>query len=411
MSYKDWETVLTENFDETVSWRRQMHRHPELSFQENATRQYIYDKLKEFGYTNVKLNVGTGGVTARLEGAFPGPVIAFRADFDALPIQEETGLPFASENAGVMHACGHDGHTATLLSVAKVVRSFQKELKGAIVFLFQHAEEKGGGAASMIEDGVLEDVDYVYGLHLRSPLEFGKIQYCSGPAMAAVDAFEIKIQGKGGHGAHPNETIDPIVVGSHLVNQLQTLVSRRKDPKKAGVVTVATFKAGTKADNIIADTALIGGTVRTFDPDLRELFAVKITSMAEAVCAAHDATCTIAYMRGYPAVNNHPKETGLLKQLFIDKFGELGVESTAPQMLSEDFAYYLEKKPGSFFFVNSGNAAKGIIYPHHHPKFDFDEQAMLVGGKAFLSIVEYYLTVDRTATSLDELTAGKLSKP
>ncbi|MEG0474947.1 MAG: amidohydrolase [Carnobacterium sp.] len=405
MGYNEWEKSLANNFDETVAWRRHLHRYPEISFQETATRTYIFDRLTEFGYEDIRTKVGGGGLVTRLIGAQPGPEIAFRADFDALRIQEETQLPFASVNDGVMHACGHDGHTAILLSVAKVLKQFEAELKGEVVFIFQHAEEVlPGGAKSMIEDGALTDVDYVYGLHLRSPLEYGKVQYCSGFSMAAADFFEITIQGKGGHGSSPHTSIDPIVVGSHLANQLQTLISRTKNPMQAGVLTISTFQAGSEANNVIPDTAYLKGTVRTFEPTLRSLLEEKIKTMAEHICAAYDATCTVTYTKGYPAVYNHPAETEVIKTVFTDKFGAETVETTPLRMGGEDFAYYLEKKPGSFFFVNSGNAEKGIVYPHHHPKFDIDERALLMGGKAFLTIAEHYLAA-QTETAIKHKTA------
>lgn len=397
MGYKVWEEALSSNYETTVSWRRYLHENPEPSFEEYETRKYIVDKLKSFGYEEIEEEVGGGGIVTYLRGEQEGPTIGFRADFDALRIQEATGLPFASKNPGVMHACGHDGHTATLLSVAKVMKEHQSSLSGTVKFIFQHAEEVlPGGGKSMVEAGVLDDVDFVYGLHLRSPLEFGKVTYCSGYAMAAPDFFEIKIQGKGGHAAHPNSTVDSVVVASYVVNQLQSIISRKKDPNKSGVLTFSTFKAGDGAHNVIADTALLRGTVRTFDPEVRDMIEEKIKSMTKHICEAHGATCEVNYGRGYPALYNHEDETALIADLFKETFGEETVESTPLRMGGEDFAYFLEEKPGSFFFVNSGNKEKGIVYPHHHPKFDFDERALLLGGKCFLSIIDHYLVKKET---------------
>lgn len=243
----------------------------------------------------------------------------------------------------------------------------------------------------MVEAGVLDDVDAVYGLHLRSPLEFGTVSYCSGYAMAAADFFDITIQGKGGHAAHPSETIDSVVVASYVVNQLQSIISRNKDPKKAGVLTVSTLKAGDGAHNVIADKASIKGTVRTFDPDLRDLIEHKINRLTKSICEGHDATCEVNYTRGYPALYNHEKETAIIQTLFETNRTDVNVESTPLRMGGEDFAYFLQEKPGSFFFVHSGNKEKGIVYPHHHPKFDFDERALLVGAKCFIDIIDYYL--------------------
>ncbi|WP_208560614.1 M20 metallopeptidase family protein [Marinilactibacillus kalidii] len=407
MAYSKWEAALTANYETTVSWRRYLHEHPEPSFEEWETRAFIAKTLKSFGYSEIQENVGGGGIVAYLRGKKAGPTIGFRADFDALRIQEATGLAFASKNPGVMHACGHDGHTATLLSVAKVLADFQESLSGTVKFIFQHAEEVlPGGGKSMVEAGVLDDVDYVYGLHLRSPLEFGKVTYCSGYAMAAPDFFEIKIQGKGGHAAHPDATVDSVLVASYVVNQLQSIISRQKDPMKSGVVTFSTLKAGDGAYNVIADTAFLKGTVRTFAPELRDLIEEKISSMTKSICEAHGATCEVTYTRGYPAVYNHEEETKLLAELFTETFGEASVEPTPLRMGGEDFAYYLQEKPGSFFFVNSGNKEKGIIYPHHHPKFDFDERALLLGGKCFLSIVDHYL-VDKQKKTIKETVSNQ----
>lgn len=408
MSYNEWSDKLTSNYEETVSWRRHLHENPEPSFEEVNTRKFIKNKLTEFGYDEIITEVGGGGVVAYLRGNGAGPTIAFRADFDALRIQEKTELDFASKNPGVMHACGHDGHTATLLSVAKVIKEYSSEINGTVKYIFQHAEEVlPGGAKSMIEDGVLDDVDYVYGLHLRSPLEYGKVTYCAGFAMAAPDFFDIKIQGKGGHASSPSGTVDSVVVASYLVNQLQSIISRNKDPKESGVLTVSTLHAGEGAHNVIADTAHIKGTVRTFNPEVRNLIEERINSMSNHICEAHGATCEVEYGRGYPALYNHEEQTELTRDLFIEKFGEESVESIPERMGGEDFAYFLQEKPGSFFFINSGNEEKGIIYPHHHPKFDFDERALLLGGKCFLSIIEHYLTSKETIASKEAAVSGQ----
>lgn len=408
MSIKQLEEELNHLYPETVKWRRYLHEHPEPSFEEWNTRQFIAKKLKEFGYDDIEVNVGGGGIVAYLRGAKYGPTIAFRADFDALRIEEETGLPFASKTPGVMHACGHDGHTATLLSVAKVLKEHEEELAGTVKFIFQHAEEVlPGGGKSMIDAGVLSDVDAVYGLHLRSPLEYGTVSYCAGYAMAAPDFFNIQIQGKGGHAAHPSSTVDAVVVASYVVNQLQSIISRKKDPNQSGVLTVSTLQAGDGAHNVIADKATIKGTVRTFDPKLRNLVEEKIKSMTEGICSAHDAGCEVTYTRGYPALFNHIKETELISELFKENRKDMKVEEIPLRMGGEDFAYFLQEKPGSFFFVHSGNKEKGIVYPHHHPKFDFDERAMLVGGKCFMDIVSHYLIESAEVFEESQQAAGE----
>lgn len=408
MTIENLEEDLNHLFPETVKWRRHLHENPEPSFEEWNTRQFIAAKLREFGYEEIEEEVGGGGIVAYLRGEHYGPTIAFRADFDALRIEEETGLDFSSKNPGVMHACGHDGHTATLLSVAKVLKAHENDLAGTVKFIFQHAEEVlPGGGKSMVDAGVLDDVDAVYGLHLRSPLEYGTVSYCSGYAMAAADFFSITIQGKGGHAAHPSSTVDAVVVASYVVNQLQSIISRQKDPNQSGVLTFSTFKAGDGAHNVIADKALLKGTVRTFDPDLRDLVEEKLKTMTESICQAHGATCEVNYTRGYPALYNHIEETELIKTLFTENRKEVKVESIPLRMGGEDFSYFLQKKPGSFFFVHSGNEEKGIVYPHHHPKFDFDERAMLVGGKCFVDIVEHYLMAPTKTVEESQHVAGE----
>lgn len=407
MFTKQLEEELAHLFPQTVEWRRHLHENPEPSFEEYKTRLYIAEKLKDFGYDTIEEEVGGGGIVATLKGKQKGPTIAFRADFDALRIQEETGLPFTSKNPGVMHACGHDGHTATLLSLAKVLIKHTDKLAGNVKFIFQHAEEVlPGGGKDMVDAGVLKDVDAVYGLHLRSPLEFGTISYAPGYAMAAPDFFEITIQGKGGHAAHPSSTVDAVVVASYVVNQLQTIISRRKDPKKSGVLTFSTLKAGDGAHNVIADKAHLKGTVRTFDPEVRDLIEEKIKTMSALICEAHDATCEMTYTRGYPALYNSIEETDLIKTLFEQNLTDYKIEETPARMGGEDFAYFLQEKPGSYFFIHSGNKEKGIVYPHHHPKFDFDERAMLVGAKCFLAIVAHYLVDKKNQADTHKKTAS-----
>lgn len=385
MSLNDWIASYQDFSDEAIEIRREMHRHPELSFQEVNTRARIAEWLKSFGYTAINTDF-PGGVVLTLSGKEAGPVIALRADFDALAITEETGLPFASENPGVMHACGHDAHTAALLAVAKTLQPFESQLKGTLKLVFQHAEEIApGGAIDILRSGVLDDVDFIYGIHVRGDYQYdGQIQVCSGYAMAASDAFEITIQGKGGHGAAPHDTVDPTVVAAFVVNQLQTLISRNKNPLLAGVLTTAVFQTKSHTANIIADSSFLKGTVRTFDPELRDLIEQRMRTMVEGICAGFGATCSIKYTRGYPALYNHPEQTEIVKQLFAGYVSE-----TKPRMGGEDFAYYLEKIPGSFFFVPAGPFEKN--YPHHHPKFQLDERCIDVSVKAFLKVVDYYL--------------------
>ncbi|WP_411343788.1 M20 metallopeptidase family protein [Paenibacillus sp. WLX1005] len=382
---EQWFGELEQLEKDIVDWRRHMHQYPELSFQEVKTSQFIADTLQSFGY-DVRTNVGEGGVLADLKGALPGPTIAFRADFDALPIHEENQVPYRSQNDGVMHACGHDGHTASLLGVAKVLSQHTDQLQGSVRFIFQHAEEKiPGGAKAMIDDGALEGVDEVYGAHLASYLPYGKIAVVSGPSMAAADGFSVVIQGKGGHGARPDQTIDSIVVGSQVVGALQHIVSRHVDPLKSAVVTVGVFQAGS-AFNVIADTAKIEGTVRTFDPQVRVQIEEDIQTILQGITSAARATFKLEYTHGYPAVVNPPEQADYVRSLVRDSLGEEALQEVPPSMGAEDFAYYLEERPGNFFYVGS-QQNEDTAFPHHHPRFDIDERALLNTGRVFLSIV------------------------
>lgn len=393
--YTNWEHELEENYQETVSIRRYLHQHPEASFEEKETAAFIVEQLKSYGITDIQENVGNGyGIVAKIEGAHQGPTIAFRADFDALRIQEENTVDYKSQNPGVMHACGHDSHTATLLSVAKVLANHTEDLNGSIVLLHQNAEEVlPGGAKSMVEAGAMEGVDYVFGQHVQSSVPAGKVAYVNGHAMAAADFFEIHIQGKGGHGAYPQDTIDSVIIVTKIVEALQTLVSRAINPLHPAVVTVSTIQAGGEANNIIADTATIRGTVRTYQEEARDTIQREMEVMANSVASMYHGTCEVVYTRGYDAVYNHPKETTRFVKVMKEKFGEEEVIEGEPTMGGEDFGYFLKVKPGTFFNVGGGNSELEATYPHHHPRFNIDETAMIKAGKAFLAIAEDYLTI------------------
>ncbi len=382
---QQWIDRLEGEYEQIVQWRRHMHANPELSFVETNTARFIADTLKSFGY-DVRTGVGGNGILADLTGALPGPTIAFRADFDALPIDEENDVPYKSQTPGVMHACGHDGHTSTLLGVAKVLADRQGELRGSLRFIFQHAEEKlPGGAISMIEAGALDGVDEVYGAHLASYMPLGKLSVSSGPSMAAVDSFVITVQGKGGHGAKPHQTVDAIVVGSQLVTSLQHIVARHINPLHPAVVTVGVFQAGS-AFNVIADKAKIEGTVRSFDPDVRKQLERDIRDMVHGITLAEHATYTLDYVNGYPALVNPPEQAEQVRDLFVRRFGEQSLFGVDASMGAEDFAYYLQHRPGHFFNVGSQNDSEDTAFPHHHPRFDIDERALLIAAQAFLAI-------------------------
>ncbi|WP_312096002.1 amidohydrolase [Niallia sp.] len=388
---KKWHSELAEMFDQMVEWRRHFHQYPELSFQEVETPRMIADILEGFGI-EVRRNVGGRGVVGKIYGAKPGKTIALRADFDALPIQDEKDVPYKSKVPGVMHACGHDGHTATLLAVAKVLQDNRDTIAGNIVLLHQHAEEMSpGGAKAMIEDDCLKDVDVVYGAHLSSLNELGKYFYKPGYSQAAADAFEITIKGKGGHGSAPHDTVDAIAVGTALVSQLQFIASRRVDPLNPVVLSVGSFHAG-NAKNVIADTAVMKGTVRTLDKVLRLFMEDEIKLMATEICESMQATCEINYIKGYPSVYNHEEEVEVFEKVIEDSLDKDMLVRSVPIMGAEDFSYYLLEKPGMFFHTGA-KVSDGKAYPHHHPMFDFDERAMIYAGKAFLSIVDKYVSI------------------
>nr|WP_281243517.1 M20 family metallopeptidase [Evansella caseinilytica] len=388
---------LDELYPEMVQLRRHFHENPELSFQEVETPATIASYLNELGI-EYQENVGGQGVVGTIRGAFPGKTVALRADFDALPIQEENDIDYKSKNPGVMHACGHDAHTATLLVLAKALQERKAELHGNIVLIFQFAEELSpGGAKPMIEAGCLDGVDVVFGTHVWATLPVGKVGYCSGPAMAAADGFDVTVIGKGGHGAAPHETIDSLVVASTLVTNMQQIVSRNVDPLKSAVVSVGSFHAG-EAFNVISDTATLRGTVRTFDSDVQDSIMEKLERYIAGTCEAAGATYEYYYHKGYPALINHEEETEHVVESARCVVGEENVVKLDPVMGGEDFAYYLQHRPGTFFFTGAGNAEKGIVYPHHHPKFNIDEQAMLIAGKVMAKATCDYLVQSSAQT-------------
>lgn len=382
---------LVKGFEEVVSWRRHLHQYPELSFQENETAKYIKEQLESFGFDEIRTEVGGHGIVATLTGTELGKTIALRADFDALPIDDEKDVPYRSKNPGVMHACGHDGHTAALLGTAKALIQHRSFIKGKVVFIFQPAEETPpGGAKFMIEEKALEGVDYVFGAHLASDIPVGKVAVGDGYKMAAVDKFKITLQGKGGHGARPHDAIDPIVIGSDVVSALQKIVSRRVNPLQSAVVTIGVFESG-KAFNVIPDKARLEGTVRSFDGDVRESVKANIHSIVQGITEGFGAKFEIDYVHGYPALYNHPEETAIVRDLFEDQFSRDGVVEFEPGMGAEDFSYYLLEKPGTFFKVGSQNEDEATHFPHHHPRFDIDERALLNTEKAFVKIISHYL--------------------
>ncbi|WP_147533122.1 M20 family metallopeptidase [Bacillus marasmi] len=379
-------TNLENDFNEMVSIRRYLHQHPELSFQETKTASFIKKYYEKLGI-EVQDRIGGNGVVAKIYGSKPGRTIALRADFDALPIQDEKDAPYKSLVPGVMHACGHDGHTATLLVLAKNLNEMRADLEGTYVMIHQHAEEYApGGAKPMIEAGCLDGVDAIFGTHLWATVPTGTIQSRVGPIMAAADRFEITVNGKGGHGAHPHTSKDAIVTAAQLVVTLQQIVSRKVNPIDSAVVTVGSFVAD-NAFNVIADKAKLIGTVRTFNENTRAMIEKEIERITKGICFTNDCGYDYVYERGYPALVNHREETEFLMDCAKSVPGVEIVEETEPQMGGEDFAYYLENLKGSFFFTGAGSHD---AYPHHHPRFDIDERAMLIAARTLATAAVNY---------------------
>jgi amidohydrolase len=370
---------------EVVRWRRHLHRNPELSFHEEATAQFVYETLRSFG-NDLKLSRPTQtSVVARLIGAKPGRTVAIRADMDALPIEEENDFEFASKNPGVMHACGHDGHTAMLLGTAKILSGMKGGINGEVRFLFQHAEELyPGGAQQMVDVGVMDGVDVVIGTHLWAPLEIGKIGVAYGAMMGSPDTFWITIKGKGGHGAMPHQAVDSIAIGSQVVTNLQHLVSRNIDPIDNVVVSVTKFTGGT-THNVIPGCVEMLGTVRTLDPEIRKKVPELMERVVKGITEAHGATYGFEYQFGYRPVINDEEVTRIIEETVREVFGGETLEMVRPNLGGEDFSALQQKAPGTFFWVGAGNEEKGITFPHHHPRFTVDEDALPYGVKMFLN--------------------------
>lgn len=377
-------------FPELVDIRRYLHQYPELSFQETKTAQFIANYYDKLGIP-YEANIGGNGVIARLEGGKPGRTVALRADFDALPIQDEKDVPYKSKIDGVMHACGHDGHTATLLVLAKVMKQFQEQIPGTILFLHQHAEETvPGGAKPILASGALNEAEAVFGTHLWATAPLGELQISKDILMAGTDRFSVTIQGKGGHGAYPHETKDAIVIAANVVSLFQQIVSRRIDPLDTAVITVGQLQAG-KAFNVIADTARISGTVRYLNNAIQEQIIAEMESILKGVCISYGAEYKFHYEKGYPPLKNHPEDA----QLVMDTASHIQeiktIKEIRPSMGGEDFAYYLLEKRGAFFFT--GAQKDDPPYPHHHPKFDFNEEAMPIAAKTLIQVYFAYQQV------------------
>jgi hippurate hydrolase len=373
---------VEENFgDKIVALRRDIHREPELGFDTEKTAAKVLAALDGLPL-DLETGVAQNGIVATLEGEGGGPTVALRADMDALPIQEETGLPFTSEIEGKMHACGHDGHTSMLVGAVHVLSGMRDRLGGTIKFVFQPAEEGGGGGKVMVDEGVADDVSSIFALHLWPGLPFGKVATKAGPIMAAADAFEMEVRGSGGHGAMPHLAADAVVMAAQIVTALQTIVSREVDPVEPAVLTVGEIGAGT-AFNIIPEKARIGGTVRTLNPDLRKMMPERIEELARGVAKGMRGDVALDYTFSYPVTVNDEDAAARALSVADDLFGGDSVlELPNPSMGGEDFAYFLEKVPGAFIWLGVGEDASGL----HTPRFAFDEDILPRGAALFAAL-------------------------
>ncbi|MBN8974871.1 MAG: amidohydrolase [Rhizobiales bacterium] len=373
-----------------MAWRRHLHAHPELMYDVHGTAAFVAERLREFGCDEVATGLGRTGVVGVIKGRKPASgdlkVIGLRADMDALPIEEETNLPYASKTPGKMHACGHDGHTAMLLGAARYLAE-TRNFAGDAVVIFQPAEEGGAGADAMIKDGLMErfKIEQVYGMHNGPGLPVGSFALRPGPIMAATDAIDIRIEGVGGHAARPHKCIDSVLVGAQLVTALQSIVSRTVDPLDSAVISICEFHAG-NARNVIPQIAELKGTVRTLTPEVRDLVEKRVREVVAGVAQQTGARIDLVYERGYPVTVNHPEQTDIATRIASDVAGAANVHAVPPMMGAEDFAYMLEARPGAFIFVGNGDSA-GL----HHPAYNFNDEAIVYGTSYWVKLVEHTL--------------------
>lgn len=380
--------------DEAVAIRRDLHSQPELGFQEKRTASVVAKKLNDLDL-EVATEIAKTGVVGLLRGAHPGKTVMIRADMDALPIQENNDVTYRSKNDGVMHACGHDGHTAMALMAARILSERREHLHGNVKFVFQPAEEGPGGAKPMIEAGVLKDpaVDLAIGIHLWNDLPVGQIGIQSGPIMASMDRVEITVLGKGAHAAKPQEGVDPIVVSAHLISALQTLMSRERNPLDPGILTIGSIHGG-NAFNVIPDEVKLLGTVRTLSDELWEAMPKRIVRMAEGVASGFGAEVKVEYQKMYPVTRNDSEIVNRIEKVAKNFVGQSKVIRHQTTMGGEDMSFFLREVPGCFFFIGSANEAKGLHHPHHNSLFDFDEDALGIGIEMLIRSVESLLSED-----------------
>ncbi|WP_373636587.1 M20 aminoacylase family protein [Yoonia sp. BS5-3] len=373
--------------EDMTAWRRHLHANPELQFDCHQTAGFVADRLRDFGVDEIHEGIATSGLIAIIDGRVDGPTIGLRADMDALPMDEQTGLDYASTTAGRMHACGHDGHVTMLLGAAKYLAE-TRNFAGRVALIFQPAEENGGGAGVMVEEGALDrfDITEVYALHNAPGTAVGAFYTAPGPIMAAVDTFDIHIKGRGGHGAIPQETADPIIAAVGMVNAIQTIVSRNHATQDELVVSVTQIHSGS-ADNIIPETAYINGTVRSFDPAVQQMVMDRLQAIVDGQAASFGVEASLTYEIGYPATINDPQKAGFAADVAREVSADVA-DDTVPQMGAEDFAYMLQARPGAYLFVGNGDSAGW-----HHPEFDFNDETAPFGASFFARLVERALPV------------------
>jgi amidohydrolase len=378
---------------ELIATRRDFHMHPELGLEEVRTSGIVAERLRALGFDDVRTGIAVTGVKAVLHGGKPGRTIMLRADMDALPIEEENAVEYRSRTAGTMHACGHDAHTAILLSAARILIRHRDEIPGAIVFCFQPAEEGRGGARKMIAEGVMEDpqVDAAIGLHVIQEMPLGTVNVMPGPMMAGGDVFSVTIQGKGGHAAMPHTTVDALMVAVEIVGALQTLVSREVEPVSPAVVTTATLHAGGTASNIIADTATFSGTTRWFDLATGEYLAERLPALVQGIAESMRATAEVTMTRIVPPTANEPQMAELVRDVATEVVGADKVLSGPRTMGGEDFSEFTHHVPSCFFWIGSRDEASGKVWGHHHPRFDIDERCLAIGVEMMVCTTLRYL--------------------
>lgn len=373
-------------YPQVVHWRRYLHAHPEPSFQETQTASYVCKRLTAIEGIQVEQPSPTSAL-GRLKGRGPGPVIALRADLDALPVQEAADIPFRSQKLGVMHACGHDGHIAILLGVAGILSQWRHRFCGEVRFIFQPAEElPPGGAADLIRAGILDGVQAILGTHLWVPLPVGMLGLADGPVMAATTTFDLTVLGRGGHAGQPHRAVDAIAVASQVVTHLQHLVARETDPLEPLVISVTRFRAGS-TNNVIPELAELSGTVRSFNPSLSTTIAERMDAMTAAICQAHGASHRLTFHPGYGPVVNDPALTERIRHALQRFWPGDALTADVRTMAAEDFSAYQAVVPGCYLFVGAGNPEKGTVFPHHHPRFTIDEEALRYGMEALLGSV------------------------